>query len=209
MKTVFHIPAGFEVGYPDSTPLLHTDKAIELTVKDHSSSITLLMGDNGMGKTTFLRSLIGLHTSPSSLDWKLLSGPIGYLPDEIDYSPEITPRLLLTSFSSRSKANQLLDELGWQIEWEKPFYMLSKGNRQKVRFLASLLFSEEALLFLMDEPFSGFDIKTRSSTLEWLIRRFTHSDRHLILSLHAETIPSGIGGGILKIENGKIHYIPS
>ncbi len=129
------------------------------------------LGANGAGKTTTMRLILDLLRPDSGqITWK--GTPIrevprcsfGYLPEERGLYPkmELQEQLLyLARLAGLSKQ----DALAALEEWLERFQIttlrrtkpeaLSKGNQQKVQFLAAVLHNPTILI--MDEPFSGLD----------------------------------------------------
>ena len=129
------------------------------------------LGANGAGKTTTMRICLGIVVADDgAIRWD--GRPVGevprrtwgYLPEERGLYPRMTILDQLVYFGSLygvepSRARR--DALGWLERFRIPEYAtrraeeLSKGNQQKVQFIAAVLHDPEVLL--MDEPFTGLD----------------------------------------------------
>ncbi|WP_438431274.1 ABC transporter ATP-binding protein [Gorillibacterium sp. sgz500922] len=130
-----------------------------------------LLGGNGAGKTTTMRMVLGLiypdegrilyHGKPYS---KELIGKLGYLPEERGLYPKIKVSdqiLYLAELRGvpRAAADKALK--GWLDKFEVPEYYgkkveeLSKGNQQKIQFIAAVIHNPDILV--LDEAFSGLD----------------------------------------------------
>lgn len=130
-----------------------------------------LLGANGAGKTTTIRMILGLlQPNEGTISWNgkpltyKQSQQIGYLPEERGLYPKLTVKeqlIYLGRLKGMSKSDILkqleywLDRLKVPENANKKVEELSKGNQQKIQFLAAILHKPE-LLFL-DEPFSGLD----------------------------------------------------
>ncbi|AOM82935.1 ABC transporter ATP-binding protein [Salisediminibacterium beveridgei] len=130
-----------------------------------------MLGANGAGKTTTFRMILGLldptkghaHWKGEPLSYKR-TPLVGYLPEERGLFPKLTVKeqmIYLMRLKQMTKS-EIIDELrSWlerfQIqEYEnKRVEELSKGNQQKIQFMASVLHNPE--LLILDEPFSGLD----------------------------------------------------
>src|SRR5688572_17134800 len=129
------------------------------------------LGANGAGKTTTMRILLGvLRADAGSVSWDgrdasaLPRTTWGYLPEERGLYPRMTVLDQLAFFAGlygvpRDQARRI--GLEWLTRFRVPEFAdrkadeLSKGNQQKVQFLAAILHDPEVLL--LDEPFTGLD----------------------------------------------------
>jgi ABC-2 type transport system ATP-binding protein len=130
-----------------------------------------LLGANGAGKTTTFRMILGLLTPTHGvISWKdkdisyETSDLVGYLPEERGLYPKLTVREQLIYLGQlRGMSRSLIQEqtekwlkrFGAEEYINKKVESLSKGNQQKIQFIAAVLHSPE--LLILDEPFSGLD----------------------------------------------------
>ncbi|MBE3583178.1 MAG: ATP-binding cassette domain-containing protein [Limnochordaceae bacterium] len=130
-----------------------------------------LIGPNGAGKTTTMRMILTiLLPDAGTITWngqpvtRVASRSFGYLPEERGLYPQMGIRDELRFFAGlhgiRGRAvDQEIDAWIERLELtehaHKKVEALSKGNAQKVQFLASLLHHPQ--LLVLDEPFSGLD----------------------------------------------------
>ncbi|MDD2628119.1 MAG: ATP-binding cassette domain-containing protein [Clostridia bacterium] len=130
-----------------------------------------VLGKNGAGKSTIFRIILGILEADKgsyTLDSKKYnltdSKKIGFLPEEGSLSHELTVYEQLSFYGSLKEMSEDMI-LESTIKWLKKFdivdYMnkrikeLSKGNRQRIQFIVSVLHDPEYLI--LDEPFSGVD----------------------------------------------------
>ncbi len=148
---------------------LHVIKDLSMEVKE--GSIFGFLGANGAGKTTTMRMILDiLRPDSGSITWngkdmrEIPRHNLGYLPEERGLYPKVEVQeqlLFLARLNGLSKtdAQAHLDE--WLERFEIPQYRkmkveeLSKGNQQKIQFLATIL--HDPIILIMDEPFSGLD----------------------------------------------------
>jgi ABC-type multidrug transport system ATPase subunit len=194
---ILNVNRGLTIGYK---------KSLVATVSEdlvfQSGEITLLLGLNGQGKTTFMKTLAGLLPP---LSGEATKTRVLYLSDEVDFPPNLTPIEIVKSFDPEGAYRELGYELLAQLEVEnKKYGVLSKGNRQKARIVfAEVVSRARSVQFLgLDEPFAGLDFQAR----EYLVGRWLENPdktRHLLVSMHPSEIavePSQI----LLVSNGKI-----
>ncbi len=129
------------------------------------------LGPNGAGKTTTMRIVLDiLHADEGSVTWdgRAAAGvprrTWGYLPEDRGLYPRMKVLDQLVFFGSLygvSRAEAVRRARHWLARFRVPEYadrraeQLSKGNQQKVQFIAGILHDPDVLL--MDEPFSGLD----------------------------------------------------
>ncbi|MBM7097365.1 MULTISPECIES: ABC transporter ATP-binding protein [Alteribacter] len=130
-----------------------------------------MLGANGAGKTTTFRMILGLiDQTDGKISWKgnkigyQSSHLVGYLPEERGLYPKmkVSDQLVYLGRLRGMKKGQVLIELKkWLDRFNIPDYIdkkideLSKGNQQKIQFIASVIHQPE--LLILDEPFSGLD----------------------------------------------------
>ncbi|SDH67572.1 ABC-2 type transport system ATP-binding protein [Alteribacillus persepolensis] len=147
-------------------------KAVDgITLTVEKGSMFGMLGANGAGKTTTFRMILGLLDPTegyvtwggSPLSYKR-THLVGYLPEERGLYPKLTVKEQLL-YLMRLKGMKKSDVIGAMREWLERFRVteyenkkveeLSKGNQQKIQFIASVLHRPE--LLILDEPFSGLD----------------------------------------------------
>jgi ABC-2 type transport system ATP-binding protein len=168
--------------------------------------ITLLLGLNGQGKTTLMKTMAGMLPTVAG---SLLRNRLFYLSDDVDFPPSLTPREILKCLDPGGQHRALGNELlaGLEIE-NKRYSLLSKGNRQKARVLFAEIVSRSRKVYFLglDEPFAGLDFEAR----DYLISRWLENinrERHLLISMHPSEIPVA-PSQIVLVSKGKIWAVP-
>jgi ABC-2 type transport system ATP-binding protein len=129
------------------------------------------LGTNGAGKTTTMRMILDIiRPDAGEITWNgaanttVLRRDLGYLPEERGLYPkmQVDEQLLFLAQlygADRKQATAALDEWLERLDIAenrtKRIEQLSKGNQQKIQFLAAILHDPEILI--LDEPFSGLD----------------------------------------------------
>ena len=198
---ILRIEQGFAIGYKKRPVASVTEDLVFQT-----GEVSLLLGLNGQGKTTLMKTLAGLipPVSGSVPPTRML-----YLSDEVIFPSNLTPLEIVKSLDPAARFRELGQEMlaGLEVEHKK-YGLLSKGNRQKARIVfAEIVSRVRNVKFAgMDEPFAGLDFKAR----EYLIDRWlenTDQDRHLLVSMHPSEIPVA-PSQILLVSCGEIWTVP-
>lgn len=143
----------------------------ELTLTVPAGQMFGMLGANGAGKTTTFRMLLGLlQPTEGQISWKgeeityQRTNEVGYLPEERGLYPKLKVKeqlLYLGRLKGMDKATILNEMEKWLERFKVPEYAtkrieeLSKGNQQKIQFIAAVIHKPE--LLILDEPFSGLD----------------------------------------------------
>ncbi len=164
-----------------------------------------LVGNNGEGKTTLLRLVLGLLRPDEGeirIRGEMAGFPrgkaqkrlCGYLPESVSFYPNLTGQATLR-YLARLKgarpgeAEPLLDMVGLREAAHRKVKTYSKGMRQRLGLAQALL--GEPVLLLLDEPTNGLDpagIREFYETLEKLQRRDVAvlTATHLLTEIEAQ-----------------------
>jgi ABC-2 type transport system ATP-binding protein len=174
------------------------------------------LGSNGAGKTTTMRiALDVLRADAGHITWngvdhrRLPRQTWGYLPEERGLYPKMTVLQQLVFFAGlqgvpRDVATKRTRD--WLARFNVPDFAdrradeLSKGNQQKVQFLAAILHDPEVLL--LDEPFTGLDpvniVLLREAILELRDR-----GRTIVLSTHQMETVEAMCESVAIVDHGR------
>lgn len=115
-----------------------------------------VLGENGIGKTTFVKVLAGvLSADEGSVDAKI---KVAYKPQYLDNRSEDLVMSVLDRAMSKYQ-NQLVKPLELDALMLKPLNTLSGGELQRVMIAHCL--SQDADVYLLDEPSAYLDIEQR------------------------------------------------
>lgn len=180
-----------------------------------------MLGANGAGKTTTFRMILSLlDQTEGTITWKGKklsyneSHLVGYLPEERGLYPKLKVQDQLVYLSRLRGVNkqQAIDEMKyWLDRFKVPQYAnkkveeLSKGNQQKIQFIAAVIHKPQ--LLILDEPFSGLDpvnveilkeavvdLKERGTSIVFSSHRMEHVEElceHLCILHHGSPVVHG------------------
>lgn len=186
-----------------------------------SGKITAIVGRNGSGKTTTIRSLLGLIPMDSGRllvdrrEQGLERKRVGYLAEERGMFPKETVQSQLLFLArlkgmSAKAANQSIQR--WLERLEIPQYQksklesLSKGNQQKIQMIASLTHDPEVIIF--DEPFSGLDPVNMQMVIR-LLQELRDAGKCILVSSHQLSLIEQVCEDICIINRSKrVYYGP-
>jgi len=191
-----------------------------VSLKIGSGEIVGLLGPNGAGKSTLLKIIVGILRPTSGtvvLDGiDILNEPeaakkiIGYLPEDASLYTALTVTEFLQFVGKiRAVSDQDLDSKipeslrAFDIEDKKNALVgsLSKGTKQKVAIIASMLHDPRFLV--LDEPLSGLDPKTQRFVNQWITITASRGVT-VFLSTHNLDIAQDYANKIAIIDRGKI-----
>ena len=188
-------------------------KALDnLTLKIESGKIVGLLGPNGHGKTTLIKTLSGLLSKDKGkvlIDGKRIGVGtkkiVSYLPERSYLSPEMKIKEVVSFFQEfyedfdAKKADAMLGELS--LDKESKLKSLSKGNREKVQLI--MVMSRKAKLYLLDEPMGGVDPAARDYILKTIISNYSE-DATVIISTHLIQDVEQILDEVVFLKEGKV-----
>ena len=186
----------------------------ELNLKLESGKIVGLLGPNGHGKTTLIKTLSGLLRQDKGtviIDGKKVGVEtkkiVSYLPERSYLSPGMKIRDVAKFFEEFyedfdiKRANAMIDELG--LDRESRLKSLSKGNREKVQLI--MVMSRKAKLYLLDEPMGGVDPAARDYILKTIISNYSE-DATIIISTHLIQDVEQILDEVVFLKDGKVMF---
>ncbi|MCD8106180.1 MAG: ABC transporter ATP-binding protein [Lachnospiraceae bacterium] len=180
--------------------------------------ITGFIGVNGAGKTTVIRSILGLSARDSGqiqffgLDFdkneRQIKDRIGVVLDAESFYEDLSlaemKDIIAPSYTRWSEAEfrEYLDR--FELHPKQKIKLLSKG--MKVKYSLALALSHKAELLIMDEPTSGLDPLIRSQVLKILTEYMEKGGRGVLFSTHILSDLDKITDMLVMIDNGKIVF---
>ena len=189
---------GLAIGY--GSTIARLDEEVSLGGGTH-----FLLARNGRGKTTLLRTL-ARSLKPVAGTFRT-AGFTQYLPEDMRFDVELTPKLLFRMLLPRAqRATALAFAERVELDVRKPYGRLSTGNRRKTSLIIAEYSTRQSggNILLLDEPFSGLDVFARQA-FEELWQNSTATVLRLV-SCHPDYDAMAMPSTLL-IESGKIRYL--
>jgi ABC-2 type transport system ATP-binding protein len=175
------------------------------------------LGANGAGKTTAMRVVLDILRPDSGtivwdgrLNTDLPRETWGYLPEERGLYAKMNVLEQLVFFAKLHGVKAKAAERGareWLERFRIPEYadrraeQLSKGNQQKIQFIAAILHDPQVLL--MDEPFTGLD-PVNVALLKEAFLEMTDRGKTLIFSTHQMETVEELCESIAILDRGRV-----
>lgn len=189
----------------------------DLNLKIPTAKATGIVGPNGSGKTTMIKSLLGLITPDAGhilVNGKIINAThdyrhqIGYM-SQIARYPENMTVMELINFIKEVRGcdndpdKELIRYFGLEPELNKRMRMLSGGTKQKVSAVLAMMFDVQILIF--DEPTAGLDPQA-SIKFKNLIQTQKESGKTIMLTTHIMSEIEELADNIIFIVEGEIKY---
>lgn len=170
--------------------------------------IVLLQGSNGEGKTTLIKTILGLlpYTGNIKVKGKEVNQikeelPFSYLPQRLESIPNIT----VSDFLNLHKTDlHYTESLKLDNLYNVPLQSLSLGQTQLVVFIQAI--SQDADIFLLDEPFSSIDKESKEVVYN-ILKEKKALGKTIILSSH-EMDRQILPDRIITLSNNHIYETP-
>lgn len=211
------------IGY-DKPVISNVDLQLE------SGKIYLLVGRNGTGKSTLLKTMAGVIPSLSGtveINNKPLpqysardrAKHIRYLSPRVNIGSGLTASEVMElgqfahGFSAVDK-KELQDKIvdvaarfGISNLLNRPFSALSDGERQKV--LLGAVWVQNPQVILLDEPTSFLDFEAKPKLLNLLIENARSDNKCLVIASHDLNLVTPLVDEVLHIDHNRIEFMPA
>lgn len=192
----------------------------DINLDIHKGEVIGYIGPNGAGKSTTIKIMLGLiekykgkikifgeDIKHNSTDYKM---KIGYVPETAEIYDNLTAREYLTFIGElygidyeevNEKAETLMDLFGIKSVYDARINSFSKGMKQKVIIIASLLNNPDILFF--DEPLSGVDANSVMVFKE-VLAELVKQEKTIFYSSHIMEVVEKLSSRIILIKDGEI-----
>jgi zinc/manganese transport system ATP-binding protein len=188
----------------------------------HAGEFVAVLGPNGSGKTSLLKTILGqqpLDSGSIELDGRAVrrgDRRIGYIPQQ-KLIPAGTPMrardlvalgvnghrwgLPIPNRADRAQVEQLIDSVGARRYADTPVGSLSGGEQQRLRVAQAL--AGDPTLLLCDEPLLSLDLQHQRGVSELIDRRRREHDSAVVFVTHDVNPVLGMVDRVLYLAGGR------
>lgn len=191
-------------------------KALDnISFEIHEGKITCILGINGVGKSTILKSICGLVKldrgeiliDGEKIDYKTYE-KVAFVPDVDNYFAQLTIKEsfeFMKEFYKKWDREKAYDMLKlFNLTDDKKISELSKGNIARVKII--LGFAQNAKYTILDEPFSGIDIFKREDFLG-VMTKYVGDEQSIIITTHEIAEIEMIADDVILIDEGQLSLV--
>ncbi|WP_419741808.1 ABC transporter ATP-binding protein [Paraclostridium dentum] len=191
-------------------------KALDnISFEIHEGKITCILGINGVGKSTILKSICGLVKldrgeiliDGEKIDYKTYE-KVAFVPDVDNYFAQLTIKEsfeFMKEFYKKWDREKAYDMLKlFNLTDDKKISELSKGNIARVKII--LGFAQNAKYTILDEPFSGIDIFKREDFLG-VMTKYVGDEQSIIITTHEIAEIEMIADDVILIDEGNLSLV--
>ena len=212
------------VGYTLSHPVI-SDINLEL----RSGQLACLIGENGIGKSTLLKTLTGFlpklkgslllgNRDIESFSQRELARQVSIVLTQKPDVQNLTIEEIIglgrspyTGFFGRLRAEdrKVVDDaiatMGIEKLRGRMIQTLSDGERQKVMIAKAL--AQETPIILLDEPTAFLDFPSKAETFQSLQRMAHERDKLILLSTHDLELAVRFSDSLLEVKRGRLQAV--
>ncbi len=194
----------------------------DVNVTLEAGQVVALIGPNGSGKTTFIRSILGmvkpeqgsiLYNGEEILKaWKYREN-IGYMPQLAKFPERIQVKELLDMMKdirNNNKVDNIDEELIELFDLKKIYQKrtgtLSGGTKQKVSAALTFLFNPNVLI--LDEPTTGLD-PVSAEILKNKITKEQSKQKLVLITSHILSDIEEVASHVMYLHEGKLQFVKS
>jgi len=176
-----------------------------INIRFGEGEFILIAGNNGAGKSTFLRCLTGVLSPLSgSVYFKdgLSKRRIGYIPDGLGFFENLTLKTAINFHTRVFRTGGFDDSLLKELDLDPDSKVKTLSVGERTLFLFSLILAQKPRLLLLDEILHAVDAYLRDIFLDRLLDMIAQYNTTVIAVNHTFTEIEKIPERVLVMENG-------
>ena len=176
----------------------------DLNLNLHKGDMIALVGKNGVGKTTLMKTIYGDQDLDAGELWNFPNLKVGYFNQKFEKLNNTSVEENLSDLTN-DKNQHFVDIFCNKLNLDKSAKMddLSGGQKRKVFLIRSLM--KESDVLLLDEPTNHLDLQC----IEWLESYLRNLNKTIICVSHDRTFLSNFTNKVFWIDRGKLRVSPS
>jgi len=177
-------------------------RGVSLSVRQ--GEVVALMGRNGAGKSTWLRSLVGLHKPQSGRIVAAPGGLVPQVPSDLLYAATVADECATSDRDAGAEAGTtraLLDRIGDSIDDRLHPRDLSEG--QKLTLALAVVLASKPQLILLDEPTRGLDYIAKRRLVE-VLRDLADEAYGVVLATHDVELVAEVATRVVVLADGDV-----
>ena len=176
----------------------------DLNLNLHKGDMIALVGKNGVGKTTLMKTIYGDQDLDAGELWNFPNLKVGYFNQKFEKLNNTSVEENLSDLTN-DKNQHFVDIFCNKLNLDKFAKMddLSGGQKRKVFLIRSLI--QESDVLLLDEPTNHLDLQC----IEWLETYLRNLNKTIICVSHDRTFLSNFTNKVFWIDRGKLRVSPS
>ncbi|MFW6458172.1 MAG: ABC transporter ATP-binding protein [Halodesulfurarchaeum sp.] len=199
----------------------------EVSLSVEPGSIVAVIGPNGVGKSTLLRSVVGIIDPDDGrihlegrdlhqLSRRERASHVAYVPqsESPTFASTVFQSVLLgrtphtswrPSADDRKRVGEALERLGLTELATRRLDELSGGQRQKVRIARVLV--QEPSVMVLDEPTASLDLRHRQEVLSLLRSAVKEADRVGLVAMHDLELAAQFADEVAVLSEGQVYDV--
>ncbi len=192
----------------------HVLKGVDLSIKN--SGIWAILGPNASGKTTLIKSILGMVLPDQGQilindddvlgKWEYKKS-INYLPQIARFPDNLTVvelfKMIEELRNSSGDLQPLIDRFDIKPHLKTKLSNLSGGTRQKVNLALALMYDNP--IYIFDEPTAGLD-PLALIELKDILAQLKDKKRLVIITTHIMSLVEEMADNIVFLLEGEIHF---
>ncbi len=177
-----------------------------------SGKIVGLLGPNGCGKTSMIKSIVGLindYEGTIAINGKApgveSKSVVAYLPEKNYLAPWMTPKnainYMADFYKNFDKEKALNMAQTFNLDLTQKIKTMSKGQQEKLQLI--LVMCRKADLYILDEPLGGVDLVSREFILDTIMKNHSENST-ILLSTHLIYDIERVLDRVLMVKGGEL-----
>ncbi len=177
-----------------------------------AGKIVGLLGPNGCGKTSMIKSIVGLindYEGTIAINGKTpgveSKAIVAYLPEKNYLAPWMTPKnainYMADFYKNFDKEKALSMARTFDLDLTQKIKTMSKGQQEKLQLI--LVMCRKADLYILDEPLGGVDLVSREFILDTIMKNHSENST-ILLSTHLIYDIERVLDRVLMVKGGEL-----